>query len=330
MTELTPTYCTPEEVAETLDLPNFQDNYGTMSFTDVSHPSYDQVCRMIRANEDIIDRRVRRTWRENYVVGQQLSIMDYWGDINGWRSDYYQRGGHYIQLRKDVRRWNTDPIFDEETSVGYLPADLTVKTIVDPDSGEETIEFIVHPGDVITIPLARNQSVQGKLITVSEHPSGIQPDITAYEVTYHKMVYPGDKLEIRTRNNMWTDISDTIYEGEGRNLPMNAGPSSDSTMCFIDYPYGKVYLRTRLYQQKANAIRVTYRYGLEDPVPSAINRLACLLTAIQVINMQPFYIKVGASGDLGNVRDFMIRNWTDEINSIYSSYQRSGSVHAMW
>jgi hypothetical protein len=101
-------------------------------------------------------------------------------------------------------------------------------------------------------------------------------------------------------------------------------------MCFIDYPYGKIYLRTRLYQQKANAVRVTYRYGYTDEVPAAINRLACLLTAIQVVNMQPFFIKVGAAGDLGNVKDAMIRYWTDEINSIYSSYQRSGSVHTMW
>lgn len=332
MTSTTPTYCTPEDVADTLDLPGFQDNYGHMEFTDMTHPSYSQVCKMICANEDIIDRRIRRTWRENYVVKQQLSIMDYWGDINGWRSDYYQRGGHYVQLRKDVKHWNTDPIFDEdEESEAHLPADMVVRTTTDEQSGETITEFLIHEGDVITIPLKHGKTEQGKVVTVSDNPIGMGPEAGRYSVVYNKMIYPGDKLEVRTRNNTWADISTQITDrSSDSHNPMNAGPSQDTTYCFIDYPYGKIYIRTRLYQQKANAVRVTYRYGIEDPIPSAINRLACLLTAIQILNSQPFWIKVGSAGDLGNVRAEMVKNWTDEINSIYTSYQRSGSVHAMW
>jgi hypothetical protein len=302
-----------------------------MEFTDMTHPSYTQVCKMICANENIIDRRVRRTWKENYVVGQQLSIMDYWGDINGWRSDYYQLGGHYVQLRKDVRRWNPDPIFDEEESTGYLLPDEAVNVTVDEDTGEEITEFLVHTGDIVTVHIDKRKTVKGEIISVAEDPSDIGQGAEGYEVTYHKMIYPGDKLEVRTRNNTWSDITGQIYDRAGLdNVPINAGPSNDTTHCFIDYPYGKLYIRTRLYQQKRNAVRISYRYGIDEPVPDAITRLACLLTAIQVINMQPFYIKVGAAGDLGNVRDFMIKNWTDEINSIYTSFQRSGSVHTMW
>ena len=325
-----PTYCTPEDVAATLDLPSHQDNYGSLEFTDVSHPTYDQVCRMICSNEDIIDRRIRRTWRENYVVAQELTILDYWGDINGWRSDYYQRGGHYIQLRKDVRRWDPRPIFSNEDTLTYLPAEQVVKITADESTGDETVEFLIHEGDVLEFKLDSRHSEMGEVQTVGETPEGVGPDAGKYEVVYHKMVYPGDKLEIRTRSNSWADITDNIIDTAGTDLPVNAGPSNDATICFIDYPYGKVYLRTRLYQQKANAARITYRYGIESPIPAAISRLACLLTAIQVINMQPFFIKVGASGDLGNVRDSMIKYWTDEINSIYTSYQRSGSVHTMW
>lgn len=87
-----PVYCTPEDVAETLDLPDPNDNYGTMMFSEMSHPSYSRVCKMIKSNEDIIDRTVRRSWKENRVVDQVLTINTYWHDINGWRQDYYTEG----------------------------------------------------------------------------------------------------------------------------------------------------------------------------------------------------------------------------------------------
>ena len=66
-----------------------------------------------------------------------------------------------------------------------------------------------------------------------------------------------------------------------------------------------------------------------DYVPAAINRMCCLMTAIQVINMQMFNIKVGAGGDLGAVKDSMIRQWQEEINSIFTSFRRTGSVHSL-
>lgn len=61
-----PAYCTPEDVAATIDLPG-DNQYGTYEFSDVSHPTYKQVCDMIRSNQNIIDNRLRKSWRENYV-----------------------------------------------------------------------------------------------------------------------------------------------------------------------------------------------------------------------------------------------------------------------
>lgn len=238
--ELETTYCTPEEVAETLDLPDPNDSAGYLTFNDVTHPSYRQVCRMIRANENVIDHRLRRSWKENQVKGYTTTINTYWHDLNGWRSDYYSEGGDYVQLRKDMREWDVDK---------------------------------------------------------------------------------GDRLEVRTRMNQWTDISMTPYgEPDGDKMSWNV---------WFDYPLGKLYIKTRFFQQRYNALRITYRYGSQDDVPPAINRLCCLLTASQILNMQFYNIKVGMGGDITGVKDAALRMWQDEMNSIWSSYQRSGSVHSM-
>ena len=238
--ELKVSYCTPEEVADTLDLPDPNDAMGVLSFSDVSHPSIFQVCRMIRANEDQIDRRLHRSWRENFVKEQTFTISNYWHDINGWRSDYYAEGGNYVQLRKDMREW--DPT-------------------------------------------------------------------------------KGDRLYIRARQNKWIDITQTVL----------GQPDDDGYMwnVWFDYPMGKLYIRTRYSQHRFNALRISYRYGSEEPVPDGIKRLCCILTASQIVNMQVFNIKVGAGGDIAGIKDALLRTWTEEANAIWSSYQRSGSVHSM-
>jgi hypothetical protein len=53
------------------------------------------------------------------------------------------------------------------------------------------------------------------------------------------------------------------------------------------------------------------------------------MTAIQVLNSQFWVIKVGNGGDIGAVRNSMIRLWQDEINELFSSYQRPGRVFSM-
>lgn len=233
-------YCTPEDVEETIDYPDKYDGFDRFRFTDVSHPSRRQVCRMIRSNEDVIDRRMRRSWRENRVKDQVLSINTYWHDENAWRTDYYLQGGDYIQLRKDVRPW-------------------------DPSKG--------------------------------------------------------DKLELRTFNHGWVDVTDIVRD-EGRN--------KDGRVAWFDYPYGKLYIRTRWMMQRYNAVRISYRYGSDiEECPDAINRLCSLMTASQIINMQMFNIKMGMGGDITSIKEAMLSAWQEEMNSIWSSYQRSGSVHSM-
>lgn len=232
------TYCTPEEVAETLDLPVDYDYDGHYVFDDMSHPKRSQVIRMILSNEDYIDKILKRSWREHRVENYLASLSNYWHDINSWRIEHYLQGGDYIQLRKDIRQW-------------------------DPSKG--------------------------------------------------------DKLEMRTLMNHWVDLTDVVStNGEtGRNR------------IWFDYPHGKMYMYTRWWTQKYNSIRITYRYGSEEPVPYAINRMCCLLTASQILNMQAFNIKVGTGGDISGIRESMLRAWQDEINSIKSAWQRSGSVHSM-
>lgn len=102
------TYSTPEEVAEALGLPPEYggDTYGFMRFSETSVPTYDYVVQLIRSNEDIIDRNLRRSWRVHRVKDKVCTINTYWHDLNTWRVGYYQRGGNYIQLRKDLLPWD--------------------------------------------------------------------------------------------------------------------------------------------------------------------------------------------------------------------------------
>lgn len=247
-----PTYCTADEVAQTLDLPDptpGADAYGMMTFSNMSHPSLEQVNRMIRANEDIIDRRLRRTWRENKVKDRIYTVNGYWHDQNGWRSEYYNQGGNFVQLHEHICEW-------------------------DPEKG--------------------------------------------------------DRLQIRRRMNTWVDFTELEYETiqeDGRQEPIGL----NMPMFWFDYTFGKLYIRTKFFHQGANSLRISYRYGepIED-MPDAINRLCCLMTASQVINMQVFNIKVGAGGDISGIKDSLIRTWQDEMNQIWSSYLKIGKVRSLY
>lgn len=97
-----PTYCTPDDVADVLGLPDPNDPLGQFRFSDVSVPSYSYVCKLILGVEDELDRRLGQAWRENRVVDHVTSIKTYEGDRNGWRMEMYRNGGEYIQLHKDA------------------------------------------------------------------------------------------------------------------------------------------------------------------------------------------------------------------------------------
>ena len=273
-----PVYCTPDDVAEVMDLPDPNgDNYGMFSFSDLSHPSYKSVEKMIISNEDKMDRLMKRSWREHRVEEDVTSIHNYWQDGNGVRIGYRENGGDYIQLRRDVLPWD--------------PA-------------------------------------------------------------------KGDKLEVRTRNNHWVNV--TYKEQDTPNganaIETTYGTQEDRLIYgpaisfWIDHSKGRLFIRHGAYQPMGNAIRLAYRYGHEVPVvkdeegnvlgtdfesedytvPQAISRMCALMTAKQVINMQVFNIKVGAGGDLGDVRKELLTNWQSEIDEIFLSYRRVGSVHSLY
>lgn len=249
MADLTVTYCTPEDVAETLDLPDPEANYGYYQFSDVSHPSYNQVCRMIRSNEEIIDRRLRHSWRENRVSNTTLNINRYWHDENSWRNDYYIRGGNFVQLRKDMRPW--DPSL-------------------------------------------------------------------------------GDKLEMRSRRGGWEDVSDSLLDEDGK-VEGKRPIERNRTGFWFDYHLGRLFIYSILTQTPYNGIRIAYRWGdTDNGVPDDIQRLCCLMTASQIINMQAFNVKVGMGGDISGVKDAMLRGWQEEMNQIWSAHQRGGMVRPMW
>lgn len=283
---LTTTYCSPEDVAEVMDLPDHMDPTGTLMFTNESHPTYERVQKMILSAEDEIDRRTRRSWRENRVVNQQLTINSYWHDTNGWRSDYYAEGGDFVQLRKNVRPW--DPSKGDRLEIRMRN-----------NSWADVTQYI-RP-----MPVPPNEGEE------EEPPTPPEPPIVQHEcpkcgyVTY----------DPTCPKCGWAYGESTVPDYE------------EYFYAYFDYPYGKLYLRTRYFQQRYNALRISYRYGAEEDVPWGINRLCSLIVASHIINMSVFNIKVGTGSDISGVRDQLLANWNDEIGRLYTSFQRSGSVH---
>lgn len=239
----TDVYCTPDDVAMAMDIPDPNNPFEALVFNDMSHPSYEQVERMIRSNSEIIDRRLRRSWRENRVENRVLSIDLYEHDENTWRREYYLRGGNMIQLERDLRP--IDPL-------------------------------------------------------------------------------KGDKIEVRTFMNQWHDLS-ALPE----NI-MESADANDRSRFWVDSEAGRLFLRSNIFQPRYNALRLTYRWGSEEPAPEAVRRLCVLLTMTQILQTQPFFIKVGTGGDLGAVRQDLIKSWQDEANSIWGSYQRPSAVLSMY
>ena len=329
----TVTYCTPDDVADTLDLPDPNDAMGKLKFTDISHPTYKHVLWMIKSNEDIIDRRLRKSWRENIVRDKLNTINTYWHDINGRRADYFMEGGNFVQLRKDMREWNPFPVqtykVDEHGTIlteEATAADGRGIYIPKVEGGEGTGEFSwVDAYDENGVRMYNGSGVP-LFVNVEELSGGTPVEnevMRAMTPVVDETIYEGDKILIRsTIHNMWRNSS-YVPLGE----PYKDGVSQD---IWFDYPFGKLYIRTPAYHQyKYNALKITYRCGSEEPVPAAIKRLCCLMTATQILAMQYYNVKVGMGGDLGNVKNDTINIWQTEMNSIWSSFQRSGSVHSM-
>lgn len=233
------TYTDPDKVAELMDFPDPNDPNATLRFTDESHPTWSAVERMIRSNEDIIDRRLKKSWRVNRVKNHICDIPNWQHDESHtfFRPDYYTYGGNIVQLHRDVLEW--DPT-------------------------------------------------------------------------------KGDKLEIRVFPNNWHDISNSVTDG---GMMVN-------TFSF-DYEDGRLIIRDPFFTMKGMGLRISYRYGSSEEVPAAIERLCTLMTASQILTQSFWMVKVGLGGDISGIKEQIIRTWTDEMNQIWSSFQRSGSVYSL-
>ncbi len=332
-----PVYCTPEDVAETLDLPDPNDNYGTMMFSEMSHPSYSRVCKMIKSNEDIIDRTVRRSWKENRVVDQVLTINTYWHDINGWRQDYYTEGGNYVQLRKDVLPWDPskgDKLEFKTRSNTWVDVsgmtEMTHVNVTDPTKGAQWAEagtrysfwFDYHLGKLY-LRTSMFQNLAHSLRITYRYGAEV-PYITLYEDDFWKWTkgedgeYHWETTDPPKPTDTAPELVETEHdEGTEEGYPLILDPQEDV-----------IYHTPAIYETDADGNVLVDRDKLE--VPSGINRMCCLMTAIQVLSMQFFNVKVGAGGDIGNARDSTIKMWQDEINMLKTSYQRAGPVRSLY
>ncbi len=321
-----PVYCTPNDVAETLDLPDPKDNYNTFMFSDSSHPSYLRVCKMIRSNEDIVDRTVRRSWKENRVTDQVLTIMSYWHDINAWRTDYYQEGGNYVQLRKNVLPW--DPSKGDK-----LEYKTRQNTWVDVTNIPNMTHAEAQSGDNMPYITGIRYGFWfdynlGKMYLRTSMFQNLAHSVRISYRYGQEVPYQEADKQYWTYSEIggYTTI-DKPDEDDERKI-IEVGTNEDySGEPRVDVPEEGVVYYTPYKTDAYGQIKVD-REAIG--VPDGINRMCCLMTAIQILNMQFFNIKVGASGDIGDARNSAIRAWQDEINMLKTSFQRSGSVHSLY
>lgn len=131
--------------------------------------------------------------------------------------------------------------------------------------------------------------------------------------------------------NSWIDIS-------SGNVPTNTNdPEAKAfsgykfgSLFWFDEASGRLFLRYRFLQPRFNALCISYRYGSEEPVPAGIKRLCNLIVATNILSMDFYSVKVGMGGDISGLRDQAMSRWQDEQARLYSSFQRSGSVHSMY
>lgn len=207
-------YATPELVAELMDLPDPKDPDSTLMFSNVSHPTRNQVIRWLNTNADIIDRTVKRSWRVNYEFGKTYDIGTYWQDEDSlWRDEYYKAGGNVIQLRRDVCPWDPNPIY------------------VEGHEGDPT--YMIYPGDKLEVRM-----FQGGWKDISGGENDMYLTVDTFSIDY-----TAGRLLIRSMWGGYTPKYDSvrITYRYGRIPPVGAGeymvqgqvPDAISTMCAL-------------------------------------------------------------------------------------------------
>lgn len=100
-------YCSPMDVARAIRIIDYSsEDLKIWEPSDSSIPSWDELIFRISAKENEIDTYLGMSWRCNRMVDQVVNLGTYWHDINGYRTEYWVRGGYSIQLEQDIRQWD--------------------------------------------------------------------------------------------------------------------------------------------------------------------------------------------------------------------------------
>lgn len=149
-------------------------------------------------------------------------------------------------------------------------------------------------------------------------------------VQLHRDVLPidpleGDRIEIRTRDGGWRDIT-----GEpDPTAPRDPYTGAPGRAWWLDTGNGRLYIRMSRFTVRDSSVRVTYRWGSPEPVPEAIRRACCLMVASEIVANNYYDVKVGLGGDVAGEKKLMLDSWEKTIGRLLSSYQRAGSVYSL-
>lgn len=145
----------------------------------------------------------------------------------------------------------------------------------------------------------------------------LNPDICEWDPNL------GDKVEIRTPGNQWVDITRmTVADPED--------PDGTNNRFWFDYERGILFLRTPYYSMKNNAIRITYRYGRQEPVPADISMATSLKVAIHLLNSEMYDTRIGQGGDLGSQKQNYVKYMNDKINEIVANRREFTPVISLY
>lgn len=148
-----------------------------------------------------------------------------------------------------------------------------------------------------------------------------------YTVQLHSHVLPwdpakGDRLYLRNYQNNWMDVTDQFCTDPNR--------KDGGTLGWIDYDQGTAHIITSYLKPKQDAVKITYRWGSEEPVPALVSRCVALMTALTLLNEDLYMTRLGQGGDLGGQKNDMKRAMQDEINSIIAVYRTTTSVYSLY